>query len=67
MRDSTVKGGEIVSSPDGSLWCVVALNDAMIVLRRCDNDGVLIGIHRGGERREVSWEEWAACWELRSP
>jgi hypothetical protein len=67
MRDSTVKGGEIVSSPDGSLWCVVALNDAMIVLRRCDNDGVLIGIHRGGERREVSWEEWAKGWELKFP
>ena len=44
MRDNTVKGGEIVSSPDGSMWCVVALNDAMIVLRRCDNDGVLIGL-----------------------
>jgi len=67
MRDNTVKGGEIVSSPNGSPWYVVALNDAMIVLRRCDNDGVLIGIQRGGERREVTWDEWAAGWELKSP
>jgi len=65
MRDNTVKGGEIVSSPDRSMWCVVALNDAMIVLRRCDNDGVLIGLQRGGERREISWEEWATGWTLR--
>ena len=67
MRDSTVKGGEIVSSPDGSLWCVVALNDERVVLRMCDHGGVLIGIHRGGERREVTWSEWATGWQLRFP
>jgi hypothetical protein len=65
MRDNTVKGGEIVSSPDGSPWCIVALSDAMIVLRRCDNDGVLIGLQRGGQRIEISWEEWATGWKLR--
>ena len=64
MRDNTVKGGEIVSSPDKCLWCVVALDDKKVVLCRCDYDGVLIGIHRGGERREVSWEEWAKGWTL---
>jgi hypothetical protein len=64
MRDPTVKGSDIVSFSDGSLWCVVALDDAMIVLRKCDHDGVLIGIHRGGQRREVSWEEWATGWTL---
>jgi NMD protein affecting ribosome stability and mRNA decay len=67
MRNPTVKGGDIVSSPDGSLWCVVALDDKKVVLRRCDDEGVLIGIQRGGERREVSWEEWAKGWELRFP
>jgi hypothetical protein len=66
-RDPMVEGGEIVSSPDGSLWCVVALDDERVVLRRCDNEGVLIGIQRGGERREVSWDEWATGWELKSP
>ena len=64
MRNPTVKGGEIVSSPDESLWCVVALDDKKVVLRRCDHEGVLIGIQRGGERREVSWEEWATGWSL---
>ena len=65
MRNSTVKGGDIVSSADGKLWCVVAFNDERVVLRRCDHGGVLIGIHRGGERREVSWNEWATGWKLR--
>jgi hypothetical protein len=65
MRDPTVKGGDIVSFSDGSLWCVVALDDKRVVLRMCNHDGVLIGIHRGGERREVSWEEWATGWKLR--
>jgi hypothetical protein len=67
MRDSTVKGGEIVSSPDGSPWCVVALNNLRVVLRKCNHEGVLIGIQRGGERREVTWEEWAKWWELKFP
>jgi hypothetical protein len=67
MRDSTVKGGDIVSSPDGSLWCVVALDDERVVLSMCDHGGVLIGIHRGGERREVSWEEWRTGWGLKCP
>jgi hypothetical protein len=62
MRNATVKGGDIVSSPDGSLWCVVALDDERVVLRRCDNEGVLIGIQRGGQRIEVAWEEWATGW-----
>ena len=65
MRDPVVEGGEIVSSPDGKLWCVVAFNDKRAVLRVCDHDGVLIGIHRGGERREVTWEEWATGWTSR--
>jgi len=65
MRDNTVKGGEIVSSPDGKPWCVVAFNDLRVVLRRCNNEGVLIGIQRGGERREVTWSEWAGGWILR--
>jgi hypothetical protein len=42
MRDSTVKGGDIVSSPDGSLWCVVALDDERVVLRMCDHGGLLV-------------------------
>ena len=58
MRDPMVKRGDIVSSPNGKSWCVVVINDAGIVLRMCDDEGVLIGIHRGGERREIRWEEW---------
>ena len=61
-----VKHGGIVSSPNGKMWCVVVINNEGIVLRRCDHDGVLIGIHRGRERREVSWSEWQENgWELR--
>lgn len=67
MRDPVVKGGDIVSSPDRSLLCVVALDDKKVVLRRCDNEGVLIGIQRGGERIEVRWEEWAKGWGLKFP
>ncbi len=68
LRDSRVEGGEIVSSPDGKLWCVVALDGAKVVLRRCDDEGVLIGIQRGGERIEVKWSEWATKgWEVRFP
>jgi hypothetical protein len=67
MRNPTVKGGEIVSSPDKSLWCIVALDDKKVVLRRCDDEGVLIGIQRGGQRIEISWEEWATGWELKFP
>ena len=63
-----VKGGDIISSPDESLWCVVALDDKKVVLRRCDDEGVLLGIQRGGERREVTWVQWMAQrWELRFP
>lgn len=62
-----VKGSDFVSSPDGSLWCVVALDDKKVVLRMCDHDGVLIGIHRGGERIEVTWQEWAKGWEPKFP
>ena len=64
MRNPKVEGGDVVSSPDDSLWCVVALDAKKVVLRRCDHEGVLIGIHRGGERREASWEGWATGWEL---
>lgn len=59
-----LKGGDIVSSPDESPRCVVALDDKKVVLRMCDDEGVLIGIQRAGERREVSWEEWATGWTL---
>ena len=62
MRDSMVKGGETVSSPDGKLWCVVALDDKRVVLRMCDDEGVLIGIQRGRQRIEISWKEWATGW-----
>ena len=67
MRNPTVKHGGIVTSPDGKRWCVVGVDDDKVVLRRCDDEGVLMGIQRGGERREVSWEEWATGWELRFP
>jgi len=66
-RDPMVEGGSIVSSPDGSLWCVVALDDEKIVLRKADDKGVLIGLQRGGERIEVTWQQWSAGWELRFP
>jgi len=67
-RDPMVEGGSIVSSPDGSLWCVVALDDEKIVLRKADDKGVLIGLQRGGERIEVTWAQWMAQrWELRFP
>jgi hypothetical protein len=60
-----VKHGDIAHSPDGKLWCVVVVDDYTVVLRMCDNRGVLIGIHRGGERREVSWSEWTQGWKLK--
>lgn len=66
-RDSMVEPGGIVSSPDGKFWCVIGVNDEKIVLRKADDKGVLIGLQRGGERREVSWEEWATGWELKFP
>ncbi len=59
-----VKHGGIASSPDGKWWCVIGISDDGIALRICDHEGVLIGIQRGGERREVSWEEWATGWTL---
>jgi hypothetical protein len=63
-----VEGGSIVSSPDGSLWCVAALDDDKIILRKADDKGVLIGRQRGGERIEVTWAQWMAQrWELRFP
>ena len=64
MRNLMVKHGGIVSSPDGKRWCVIGVDDDKVVLRRCDHEEVLIGIQRGGERREVSWEEWATGWTL---
>ena len=59
-----VEHGGIASSLDGKRWCVIGVDDDKIVLRRCDNEGVLIGIQRGGERIEISWEQWAAGWTL---
>jgi hypothetical protein len=67
MRNPIVKHGDIASSPDGKLWCVVGVDNERVVFRMCDDEGVLIGIQRGGERREVSWEEWATDWELKFP
>ena len=63
-----VEGGSIVSSPDGSMWCVVALDDEKIILRKADDKGALIGMQRGGERIEVKWAEWSTKgWEIRFP
>jgi hypothetical protein len=67
MRNPTVKHGGIASSPDGRLWCVVVINGEGVVLRMCDRERVLVGIQRGGERREVTWSEWATGWELKFP
>jgi hypothetical protein len=62
-----VEPGGIVSSPDGKFWCVIGVNAEMIVLRKADDKGVLIGLQRGGERIEVTWQQWSAGWELRFP
>jgi hypothetical protein len=67
MRNPTVKHGSIAQSPDGKLWCVVVVDDDKVVFRMCAPEGVLIGIHRGGQRIEISWEEWATGWELKFP
>jgi hypothetical protein len=67
MRNPTVKHGGIASSPDGKVWCVIGVDDDKVVLRRCDHEGVLIGIQRGGQRIEISWKEWATGWELKFP
>jgi hypothetical protein len=67
MRKPTVKHGGIAQSPDGKLWCVVVIDDDKAVLRRCDDEGVLLGMRRGGQRIEVTLEEWATGWELRFP
>ena len=66
-RDLMVEPGGIVSSPDGKFWCVIGVNDEKIVLRKADDKGVLIGLQRGGERIEVTWQQWSAGWELRFP
>jgi hypothetical protein len=65
-RDNMVEPGGIAQSPDGKLWCVIGVDDDKIVLRRVDDEGVLLGKLRGGERIEVKWSEWAG-WELRFP
>jgi hypothetical protein len=65
MRKPTVKHGGIAQSTDGKQWCVVVIDADKAVLRMCDHEGVLIGIQRGGQRIEISWEEWATGWELR--
>ena len=63
-----VEGGGIAQSPDGGIWCVVAVSDERVVLRKADDKGVLIGRQRGGERIEVTWAQWMAQrWELRFP
>jgi hypothetical protein len=67
VRNPMVKHSDIASSPDGKLWCVIGVDDERVVLRMCDHEGVLIGIQRGGERIEISWEEWATGWELKFP
>jgi hypothetical protein len=66
-RDPMVEPGGIVSSPDGKFWCVIGVNDEKIVPRKADDKGVLIGLQRGGERIEVTWQQWSAGWELRFP
>jgi hypothetical protein len=66
-RDPMVEPGGIVSSPDGKFWCVIGVNNEKIVLRKADDKGVLIGLQRGGERIEVTWQQWSAGWELRFP
>ena len=64
MRNPTVKHGGIVSSPDGKRWWVVGVDDDKVVLRMCDDEGVLIGIQPGGQLIEISWKEWATGWQL---
>jgi hypothetical protein len=64
MRNPMVKHGDIASSPDGKLWCVIGVDDERVVLRMCDHEGVLICIQRGGQRIEISWKEWATGWEI---
>jgi hypothetical protein len=50
------------------MWCVVALDDEKIILRKADDKGALIGRQRGGERIEVTSAQWMAQrWELRFP
>jgi hypothetical protein len=67
-RDNIIEPGGIAQSPDGKLWCVIGVDDDKIVLRRVDDEGVLLGKLRGGERIEVKWSEWATKgWELRFP
>jgi hypothetical protein len=67
-RDHMVEPGGFAQSPDGKRCCVIGVDDDKVVLRRCDDEGVLIGIQRGGERIEVKWSEWATKgWEVRFP
>ena len=66
-RDNMAEPGGIVQSPDGKLWCIIGVDDDKIVLRRVDDEGVLLGKLRGGERIEVKWAEWVRGWQLRFP
>lgn len=59
-----VEPGGIVSSPDGRLWFVLGVDDEKVVLRRLDDNKVMLSLLRGGQRIEISWKEWATGWEL---
>jgi len=63
-----VEPGGVAQSPDGRLWRVLKVDDEKVVLRRLDDNKVMLSLLRGGERIEVKWSEWATKgWELRFP
>jgi hypothetical protein len=65
-REARIKAGGIASDPEGRLWFILWVDDEKIALRRLD-DRVMLSLLRGGERIEISWEQSAAGWELKSP
>jgi hypothetical protein len=52
VRDGTVEPGGIVSSPDGKLWFVLGADDEKVVLRRLDDNKVMLSLLRGERYRQ---------------
>jgi hypothetical protein len=59
-----VERGGVAQSPDGRLWFVLGVDDKKVVLRRLDDNKVMLSLLSGGQRIEISWKEWATGWEL---
>jgi hypothetical protein len=67
VRDGMVERGGVAQLPDGRLWFVLGVDDKKVVLRRLDDNKVMLSLLRGGQRIEISRKECATGWELKFP